>query len=238
MADTKISALTAATTPLAGTEVLPIVQSSTTKKVAVSDLTVGRAVTATSFTASTQTGFVGSSGDTNFQSNWIYFKNTAGTTEYGRWTSGGDLINYNNFIQGTAAKGINFTANTGAAGMTSQLFNWYEEGTWTPADASGAGLSFTVTTAKYVRVGKTVFILMDIRYPATANANAAAISGLPFSASGTNSVATTVLSGGATPVLFLTSGSTMYARTFTNTNITNATLSGVTVISTFTYGLF
>lgn len=44
MADTKISALTAATTPLAGTEVLPIVQSSITKKVAVSDLTAGRSV--------------------------------------------------------------------------------------------------------------------------------------------------------------------------------------------------
>jgi hypothetical protein len=45
MADLKISALTSATTPLAGTEVVPIVQSSTTKKVAVSDLTAGRAVT-------------------------------------------------------------------------------------------------------------------------------------------------------------------------------------------------
>jgi hypothetical protein len=33
MADTKISALTSATTPLAGTEVLPIVQSGTTVKV-------------------------------------------------------------------------------------------------------------------------------------------------------------------------------------------------------------
>jgi hypothetical protein len=33
MADVKISALTSATTPLAGTEVLPVVQSSTTKKV-------------------------------------------------------------------------------------------------------------------------------------------------------------------------------------------------------------
>jgi len=40
MADLKISALTAATTPLAGTEVLPIVQSSTTKKVSTDDLTV------------------------------------------------------------------------------------------------------------------------------------------------------------------------------------------------------
>lgn len=42
MADTKISALTAATTPLAGTEVLPIVQSGTTKKVSVANLTAGR----------------------------------------------------------------------------------------------------------------------------------------------------------------------------------------------------
>jgi hypothetical protein len=40
MADAKISALTTATLPLAGTEVLPIVQSGTTKKVAADDLTV------------------------------------------------------------------------------------------------------------------------------------------------------------------------------------------------------
>lgn len=59
MADKKISALTAATTPLAGTEVLPIVQAANTVKVAVSDLTAGRAVSATSFTASTGNFIVG-----------------------------------------------------------------------------------------------------------------------------------------------------------------------------------
>ena len=48
MADTKISALTGATTPLAGTEVLPIVQSGTTKQVSVANLTAGRALAATS----------------------------------------------------------------------------------------------------------------------------------------------------------------------------------------------
>ena len=53
MADTKISALTAATTPLAGTEVLPIVQSGTTVKVPVSDLTAGRAISATQITLTT-----------------------------------------------------------------------------------------------------------------------------------------------------------------------------------------
>jgi hypothetical protein len=49
MADKKISALTGASTPLAGTEVLPIVQSGATVKVAVSNLTAGRAVSALSY---------------------------------------------------------------------------------------------------------------------------------------------------------------------------------------------
>lgn len=40
MADVKISGLPASTTPLAGTEVLPIVQGNVTKKVASNDLTV------------------------------------------------------------------------------------------------------------------------------------------------------------------------------------------------------
>jgi hypothetical protein len=53
MADLKISALTASTTPLAGTEVLPIVQSSTTKKVSVADLTAGRSVSMGDATLST-----------------------------------------------------------------------------------------------------------------------------------------------------------------------------------------
>jgi hypothetical protein len=55
MADKKISALTGATTPLAGTEVLPIVQSGTTVKVAVSNLTSGRAVDMLSLVADTTT---------------------------------------------------------------------------------------------------------------------------------------------------------------------------------------
>lgn len=46
MADKKISALTAATTPLAGSEVLPVVQGGNTVKVSVADLTNGRDVTA------------------------------------------------------------------------------------------------------------------------------------------------------------------------------------------------
>ena len=46
MADVKISALPASTTPLTGAEVLPIVQSGTTKQVSVTNLTSGKTVAA------------------------------------------------------------------------------------------------------------------------------------------------------------------------------------------------
>jgi hypothetical protein len=58
MADLKISQLPAATTPVAGTEVLPIVQTGTTTKVSIADLTVGRAVTATTFLGGLDTNVV------------------------------------------------------------------------------------------------------------------------------------------------------------------------------------
>lgn len=48
MADSKISALPAASTPLAGTEVLPIVQSNSTLKVSIANLTAGRYFTGSS----------------------------------------------------------------------------------------------------------------------------------------------------------------------------------------------
>ena len=53
MADSKISALPASTTPLAGTEVLPIVQGGATRQVSVANLTAGRAISATQLTLTT-----------------------------------------------------------------------------------------------------------------------------------------------------------------------------------------
>ena len=139
MADSKISALPASTTPLAGTEVLPIVQGGTTKQVSVANLTAGRSVSMADATLST-----------------------------------------GNLTPSTAAKGINFTANTPAAGMTSQLLNWYEHGTWTPSDQSGAGLTFTGVTATYTRIGRQVTCNLSFNYPVTVSIATASIGGLPF----------------------------------------------------------
>jgi hypothetical protein len=160
MADTKISALTSASTPLAGTEVLPIVQSSTTVKVATNDLTV-RNIRANATTGILQvTGPAAAATrvmtvpDANF---------TSARTDAAQSFTGDQTLSTGNLIQGTAAKGVNFTANTPLAGMTSQLFNWYEQGVYTPTVASGGGTitSYTVT-AIYTRIGRQVTVTANI----------------------------------------------------------------------------
>ena len=67
MADLKISQLPAATTPLAGSEVLPIVQGGTTKQVSIDNLTAGKAVSASTVSATTVTATTvnGTTFDTN-----------------------------------------------------------------------------------------------------------------------------------------------------------------------------
>lgn len=157
MADQKISQLTSATTPLAGTEVLPIVQSGSTVKVANNDLrpkqiqsnaTSGVLQIAGPATASTR---VMTTPDANF---------TAARTDAAQSFTGDQTLSTGNLVQGTAAKGINFTANSAAAGMTSQLLNYYEEGTWTPTvkvNNTGSAIGITLYEGTYTRVGRLVF---------------------------------------------------------------------------------
>jgi hypothetical protein len=95
-------------------------------------------------------------------------------------TKTGDIqISTGNIVPSTAAKGINFTANTPAAGMTSQLLNWYEEGTWTPT--IGGTATYTARTGRYTRVGKLVTFLCDITINVRGTGSRTTIEGLPFS---------------------------------------------------------
>jgi len=55
----------------------------------------------------------------------------------------------------------------------------YEEGTWTPA---ANGVSVTVTSATYTKIGRMVAICADVSWPANADGNQARLSGLPFAA--------------------------------------------------------
>ena len=192
MADTKISALPASTTPLAGTETLPIVQGGITKKVSVANLTSGRSVA----------------------------------------SAGGTFSD--NFVQCAAAKGVNFTANTAASGMTSQLLKWYEEGTWTPTDQSGAGLTITVDHAYYTRIGRLVTVNVYVTYPSTSDSSNAKLS-LPFVCSNYDIGMASSTNGAAHSAITIGAAASCSFRNLSVVSLTNADLSGAQILFTVSY---
>lgn len=236
MADKKISQLTSATTPLAGTEVLPIVQSGSTVKATVANVqeapvasgtangvvflnaskvpTSGSAFTFNG-TEVSSTGSIRTSDEFSALGGRLALYRSAGAS-YIDWASAqnliwrtvtsvggsgattlmtfgstGDLtVNTGNLVVGTAAKGIDFSANTHAAGMTSELLTWYEEGTWTPTySASGlSGVTYLIQQGTYTRIGRAVFVVFYIATAGTFTSGSATltITGLPFTSASTN----------------------------------------------------
>lgn len=175
MADQKISQLTVATLPLAGTEVLPVVQSGATKKVASDDLTVknirSNATTGILQMAGVTTGQtrVATVPDANF---------TVARIDASQSFTGDQTLSTGNLVIGTAGKGINFSADPSAAGMTSELLDDYEEGTWTPTTAGDATGGFATAYGEYTKIGRLVYVrgLVVTSLSFTTNK----IGGLPF----------------------------------------------------------
>lgn len=219
MTNKKISALVAATTPLVGTELIPIVQAGATDNVSVSNLTAGRVVLASGLGVNTSspqgtvslgssagglsgitldwTGGGGPYAVASYQAdrgtgeirlgaytNFYYTIYSNGIARLSFSVAGDATLNTGNLVQGTSAKGINFTANTPAAGMTSQLLNWYEEGTWTPTISGFTTVGVQITrTGTYTRIGRLVYLRGIIVYATSiANTGAATITstGMPF----------------------------------------------------------
>jgi hypothetical protein len=116
MADLKISGLPASSVPLAGTEVLPIVQSSATKKVAVSDLTAGRAVSALSLALTNALPTTsGGTGLASFTANaLIYASNTSTLATSADFTYDGTNVSQSK----NSATPINYTINNNNAGTS------------------------------------------------------------------------------------------------------------------------
>jgi len=77
--------------------------------------------------------------------------------------------------------GINFAATGDASGggMASELFDDYEQGTWTPT--ASAGLSgFTIQRAYYTKVGRLVEVNVYLSGITGKDSNQLLLSGLPF----------------------------------------------------------
>ena len=126
-----------------------------------------------------------------------------------------------------------YLGGTGA----SNYIDDYEEGTWTPSDNSGAGLSFTVANATYTKVGRLVTVHADITYPSTADVSSNSISGLPFALRADDYAGSIGLSEESTvsSVLGDASASTFSIRNSSGAQITNDTLSGDRLVFNITY---
>ena len=93
--------------------------------------------------------------------------------------SGGTSVNIASAALPLGSGQVAFPATANPSGNANTLDD-YEEGTWTPNDASGAGLTFTTPSGNYVKIGKFVQFTAFLVYPATADVSNAKIGGLPF----------------------------------------------------------
>jgi hypothetical protein len=193
MANSKISALTSATTPLAGTETLPIVQSSTTKQVSVANLTAGRSIGVSGMTVTsgastadiliTDTGTVNGRVRVRSQSDAMVLISGGGATAT-LSAAGNVTVESGNLVIGTSGKGIDFSATPGTG--TSELLADYEEGTWTPTitPSTSGSVIYTTQDGTYTKVGRQVTIVFIVAGTKSTSSGDYRIGGIPFNISG------------------------------------------------------
>ena len=110
----------------------------------------------------------------------------------GMTSDGTDItITSGDLIVGTAGKGIDFSAQTPAAGMETEILNHYETGTWTAAIETNYGsvtTSETVNTMWYTKIGKMVHVQGGCNASAISSPNGnLKLTGLPWAAGGSGS---------------------------------------------------
>jgi hypothetical protein len=118
--------------------------------------------------------------------------------------TGDQTINDGNLIIGTAGKGVDFSATPGTG--TSELFNDYEEGTWTPTQ--GASLVVTgsfSSTGRYTKVGRLVTVSGTLAGSTSIASTAGSImtGSLPFSSAAVSGGTASNATLGAGSVIFV-----------------------------------
>lgn len=145
-----------------------------------------------------------------------------------------------NMTFNTSGSGVIFT-NTTSGVLTNSTLNDYETGTWTPTDASGAGLTLTNNYAHYTKIGNIVTVIAYITWPSNSSGSSAQIGGLPFSGVSngyaTGVVSTNVSAAISALIRYQPTGTTAYINPIAGngTNITNANLSTSYIIFSMTY---
>jgi hypothetical protein len=101
--------------------------------------------------------------------------------------------------------GIDFSANSNVAGMTSELLNDYEEGTWTPVirGAGTAGTYELTSTSHYTKIGRQVTLITTIALAGSITGGGSGylqISGVPFAKAASTFAIGTVSTNGVDTV--------------------------------------
>lgn len=141
----------------------------------------------------------------------------------------------------TASPGTNTTQLATTAFVETAVSGFVAEvdGTWIPADASGASLVLTVTNAVYRQIGTVVHVNTQLQYPSTGDTSNAILSGLPSTInSSVISVANTVTTAAVSFIGRFNEGAkTITFLTQQNVPVTNIQLSGATIVLTGFYFL-
>ena len=77
--------------------------------------------------------------------------------------------------------GIDFSATSDAGGMTSELLDDYEEGTWTP-NFTNVSYTPTVQFGRYTKIGRYVYCTITIDGNSLSGSGTIGLEGLPFTA--------------------------------------------------------
>jgi len=189
MSNVKISALPAATTPLTGTELVPLVQSGVTSQVAVSNIKTAPAGSNTQVQFNNSSAF-GASASLTWDGTSLTATKLAGahngtvgatTPSTGAFTTvttttsvavGGSTLS-------GSGSGVQFPA-TQSASTDANTLDDYEEGTWTPS--LGGIATYTSRTGSYTKIGRFVYVTVAMAINVIGTGSTFRISGLPFNA--------------------------------------------------------
>ena len=97
--------------------------------------------------------------------------------------NGNVTINDGNLIIGTSGHGIDFSATGEATGMTSELLDDYEEGTWTPyfSGFSSGSITYSRQAGHYVKIGDLIHVQAYIQISSeNITGGTIELNGLPF----------------------------------------------------------
>ncbi len=112
-------------------------------------------------------------------------KNSTSTAVELYWNGAKQCETATNGLKFPSGKGINFSATSDAGGMTNELLDDYEEGSWTPKLYAWNGVQdqgYDTQTGNYVKIGNQIFanFVIDLSSKGTVSGNYTFIAGLPY----------------------------------------------------------